>query len=93
MDSGLSSSFCLFRMDPQFYFQVVFPNHRKRTCILSKSINQMPITVYFQRATVILSEIPFLLVLFWIFKEINAKMIIAYFSIPFILLDSNAYLK
>jgi uncharacterized membrane protein len=53
----------------------------------------MPITVYFQRATVIMSEIPFLLVLFWIFKEINAKMIIAYFSIPFILLDSNAYLK
>lgn len=35
------------------------------------------------------SEIPFLLVLFWISKEINAKLAIAYFSIPFILLDST----
>lgn len=37
----------------------------------------------------ILSEIPFLLVLYRIIGAINFKLVVAYFSLPFILLDSN----
>jgi alpha-1,3-glucosyltransferase len=49
----------------------------------------MKYTVYFQRGTVLFSELPYLLVLAWIFGGVNGKMVIAYLSIPFTLLDST----
>ena len=49
----------------------------------------MRLTIYFQRFTVMVSEIPLLFVLYYIFGEINIKLALAYFSIPFALLDSK----
>ena len=53
----------------------------------------MKITVLYQRATVILSELPYLLVLNWIFGGVTRKMVLAYFFIPFIILDSKILLN
>jgi hypothetical protein len=37
-----------------------------------------------------LSEIPYLLVLNWIFGGVSRKLAIAYFFIPFVILDSKS---
>jgi alpha-1,3-glucosyltransferase len=55
----------------------------------SKDINNIASTVYFQRATVMISELPFLIVLYLITRKVNITLVLAYFSIPFIILDSN----
>jgi hypothetical protein len=46
--------------------------------------------VLFQRASVIVSEVPLLLVLHRVVGRVDFRLVVAYFSLPFILLDSTA---
>jgi len=58
-----------------------------------KSINSLNETIYFQRLSVIVSDIPYLIVLFLVIGKVNLKLVISYLSISFIILDSKSIKK
>ena len=54
-----------------------------------KTLNEEPSTIYFQRISVMVTDLLYLWVLLKIYKEVSMNLVICYLSLNFIILDSS----
>ena len=55
---------------------------------LKKDINEHVNTIYFQRISVIVTDVIYLLMLLKVYKSVDVELVVSFFSLNFLILDS-----